>query len=224
MDLVGGRMHSAVDVIALGGAGKPAPDVFLAAAAAAAVPPGALLVIEDSVHGVAAARAAGMDCLGLGTEAMTVPHLRAAGAIGVPLDARPPWLVAGCIVLTALYPWIKSFHIISMVAWMAGMFYLPRLFVYHCDTKPGSTDSERFKVMEYRLMKQIINPAMIATFVFGILLVLTPGVISWTAGWWYVKLTCVLLMTGFHGAMSKWRREFLEDRNTTLATILSDRQ
>jgi putative membrane protein len=113
-----------------------------------------------------------------------------------------------------LYPWFKAFHIISMVAWMAGMFYLPRLFVYHCETIPGSTDSERFKVMEWRLMKQIINPAMIATFVFGVLLALTPGVIDWTAGWWYVKLAAVLLMTGLHGAMSKWRREFMEDRNT----------
>ncbi len=117
-------------------------------------------------------------------------------------------------VLTALYPWTKSLHIISMVAWMAGMFYLPRLFVYHCDTKPGSSDSERFKVMEYRLLRQIINPAMAATWVFGILLVLTPGVIDWSAGWWYVKLTCVLLLSGLHGAMSKWRREFMEDRNT----------
>jgi protoporphyrinogen IX oxidase len=120
-------------------------------------------------------------------------------------------------VLTALYPWIKSFHIISMVAWMAGMFYLPRLFVYHCDTKPGSADSERFKVMEYRLLKQIINPAMIATFVFGILLMLTPGIITWTEGWWYVKLVCVVMLTGLHGAMSKWRREFMEDRNTRSA-------
>jgi putative membrane protein len=116
--------------------------------------------------------------------------------------------------LTPLYPWIKSFHVISMVAWMAGMFYLPRLFVYHCETLPGSAESERFKVMEYRLLRQIINPAMIATFVFGILLMLTPGVITWTEGWWYLKLTAVVLMTGLHGAMSKWRREFMEDRNT----------
>jgi len=116
--------------------------------------------------------------------------------------------------MIAIYPWVKSFHVISMVAWMAGMFYLPRLFVYHCETEPGSTDSERFKVMEWRLFKQIINPAMIATFFFGILLILTPGVISWTEGWWYVKLAAVVLMTGLHGAMSKWRREFMEDRNT----------
>ena len=101
-----------------------------------------------------------------------------------------------------------------MVAWMAGMFYLPRLFVYHCDLQPGSAESERFKVMEYRLMKQIINPAMMATWTFGALLVLTPGVIDWSWGWWHVKLACVILMAGFHGAMSKWRRDFLEDRNT----------
>jgi putative membrane protein len=116
--------------------------------------------------------------------------------------------------LTTLYPWIKSFHVISVIAWMSGLLYLPRLFVYHCDTIPGSTDSERFKVMEYRLFKQITNPAMMATWTFGILLVLTPGVIDWSAGWWYVKLTCVVLMSGFHDAVSKWRREFMEDRNT----------
>lgn len=116
-------------------------------------------------------------------------------------------------MLIALYPWIKSFHVISMVAWMAGLFYLPRLYVYHCDTNPGSTDSERFKVMERRLMKQITNPAMIATFLFGIILVMTPGVIDWSAGWWHVKLLCLFLLMGFHGAMSKWRREFMEDRN-----------
>ena len=115
--------------------------------------------------------------------------------------------------LSVFYPWTKALHVISMVAWMAGMFYLPRLYVYHCDMQPGSRESERFKVMEYRLLKQIINPAMIATWVFGILLVLTPGVIDWTSGWWHVKLTAVLLMSGFHGAMSKWRREFMEDRN-----------
>ena len=117
-------------------------------------------------------------------------------------------------MLTILYPWTKSFHVIAMVAWMAGLFYLPRLYVYHCDTKPGSPESERFKVMEWRLLKQIINPAMIVTWVFGVLLMLTPGVIDWSAPWWHVKLAAVLLMSGFHGAASKWRREFMEDRNT----------
>ena len=117
-------------------------------------------------------------------------------------------------MLATLYPWTKALHVISLIAWMAGMFYLPRLYVYHCGLVLGSTESERFKVMERRLLKQIINPAMIATWVFGILLVLTPGVVDWAQdGWWHVKLTMLLLMTGFHGAMSKWRREFLEDRN-----------
>ena len=113
-----------------------------------------------------------------------------------------------------LYPWTKALHVIAMVAWMAGMFYLPRLYVYHCDLTPGSAESERFKVMEYRLLKAIINPAMIATWVFGTMLVLTPGIIDWSAGWWHVKFTAVILMSGFHGAMSKWRRQFLDDRNT----------
>jgi len=115
--------------------------------------------------------------------------------------------------LAWVYPWTKAFHIIAMVAWMAGMFYLPRLYVYHCDTRPGSAESERFKVMEYRLLRQIINPAMIATWVFGIMLVLTPGIIDWSWGWWHVKLAAALLMSGFHGALSRWRRDFLEDRN-----------
>lgn len=117
-------------------------------------------------------------------------------------------------MLATLYPWTKALHVISLIAWMAGMFYLPRLYVYHCGLVVGSAESERFKVMERRLLKQIINPAMIATWVFGIFLVLTPGVVDWGQdGWWYVKLTMVLLMSGFHGAMSKWRQEFLEDRN-----------
>jgi putative membrane protein len=115
--------------------------------------------------------------------------------------------------LSAFYPWIKAFHVISLIAWLAGIFYLPRLFVYHCDTVRGSAESERFKVMEYRLMRQIMTPAMIATWCFGILLVLTPGVVDWTAGWWHVKLLCVILMSGFHGAASRWRKDFLQDAN-----------
>lgn len=116
-------------------------------------------------------------------------------------------------VLNGLYPWVKALHVMSMIAWMAGMFYLPRLYVYHCDTVRGSVESERFKVMERRLLKQIINPAMIATWLFGLLLVLTPGVVDWGSGWWWTKFISVILMSGFHGAMSKWRRVFLEDRN-----------
>ena len=114
----------------------------------------------------------------------------------------------------ALYPWTKALHIIAVIAWMAGLLYLPRLYIYHCAVPRGSAESERFKVMEYRLVKLITLPAMIATWVFGLMVVLTPGVIDWTAGWWHVKLLSVLLLSGFHGAMSKWRRDFLEDRNT----------
>jgi len=115
--------------------------------------------------------------------------------------------------LSYVYPWTKAFHVISLIAWMAGIFYLPRLFVYHCELRSGSAESERFKIMEYRLLKQIMNPAMIATWVFGVLLVLTPGVLDWASGWWHVKLLCVILMTGFHGAMSRWRKDFLADAN-----------
>jgi protoporphyrinogen IX oxidase len=115
--------------------------------------------------------------------------------------------------LRLVYPWIKAFHVISMVAWMAGLLYLPRLFVYHCETVAGSAESERFKVMERRLLKQIITPAMIATWTFGILLALTPGVLDWGWGWWHVKLTAVILLTGFQGMLSRWRRDFLLDRN-----------
>jgi len=116
--------------------------------------------------------------------------------------------------LLPLYRWELAFHIISFTAWMAGLFYLPRLYVYHCQVAPGSAESARFKVMERRLLKQITLPAMIATWVFGILLVLTPGAVDWGAAWWWTKLTCVVLMSGFHGACSKWRKNFLTDSNT----------
>lgn len=116
--------------------------------------------------------------------------------------------------LAPIYLWVKALHVISMVAWMAGMFYLPRLFVYHCDVPRGSAEGERFKLMERRLLKQIINPAMIATVLFGVLLVLTPGVIDWSAGWWHVKLAALALMFTLHGFLPRWQRDFLHDRNT----------
>ncbi len=116
--------------------------------------------------------------------------------------------------LADYYLWIKAFHVISMVAWMAGLFYLPRLYVYHCDVPIGSVESERFKLMEYRLFKQIMNPAMIATWTFGLLLVLTPGVLNWASGWWHTKLFCVILMTAFHMALGRWRKDFMRDANS----------
>lgn len=116
--------------------------------------------------------------------------------------------------LSYLYPWTKALHVMSLIAWMAAMFYLPRLYVYHCETQPGSESSERFKVMERRLYKQILLPAMGATFLFGIMLMLTPGLVDWHRGWFYVKLVAVLCLAGFHGALARWRRDFLNDRNT----------
>ena len=112
------------------------------------------------------------------------------------------------------YPWIKALHIVSVIAWMAGMLYLPRLYVYHCDVEAGSEASEMLKVMERRLLRAIINPAMIATFVFGGLLLATPGLIDWSAWWIYAKLALVLALGGMHGSFSKWRRDFELDRNT----------
>jgi putative membrane protein len=117
----------------------------------------------------------------------------------------------------ALAPWFRwelAFHIMSFTAWMAGLFYLPRLYVYHCQVTPGSAESARFKVMERRLLQQITTPAMVSTWLFGILLILTPGAVDWSAPWWWTKLVGILLMSGFTGACSKWRRNFLNDANT----------
>ena len=116
-------------------------------------------------------------------------------------------------VLLPYFQWFLALHILCFTAWMAGMFYLPRLYVYHCKTRPGDADSERFKVMERRLLKQIINPAMIGTFIFGVLLALEPGAVNWSAGWWWTKIVALLLMFGFHGACSRWRRDFVNDAN-----------
>lgn len=115
--------------------------------------------------------------------------------------------------MIALYPWFKALHIISVIAWMAGQLYLPRLFVYHADAEPGSVQSETFKVMERKLMRAIMAPAMIATLLFGTALASTPGVVDWSSGWIYLKLAFVVGLFASHGMMSRWRRDFAEDRN-----------
>jgi protoporphyrinogen IX oxidase len=110
-----------------------------------------------------------------------------------------------------LYDWIKAFHIIAVIAWMAGMLYLPRLFVYHCDAKIGSAQSETFKVMERRLLKGIINPAMIAVWVLGLSLVWMGG---WMwATWFQLKFVLVIVMSGIHGMLVRYVRDFAADRN-----------
>lgn len=115
--------------------------------------------------------------------------------------------------LVPLYPWIKALHIISVVAWMAGLLYLPRLFVYHASAMPGSETSETFKVMERRLLRGIMHPALVMTYAFGILLALTPGVVDWGAGWIHGKLALVAGLTVMHYACIRWQRAFAADRN-----------
>ncbi len=109
--------------------------------------------------------------------------------------------------------WVKAAHVISVIAWMAGMLYLPRLYVYHADAQKGSIQSETFKIMERRLLRGIINPAMILTFVFGLWMIFA-GMVDWSEGWPYLKAAAVLALGAFHGYLSRWRRDFAEDRNT----------
>jgi putative membrane protein len=111
-----------------------------------------------------------------------------------------------------LYLWLKAFHIVAMVAWMAAMFYLPRLFVYHADTAVGSPQSETFKVMERRLLKAIALPAMIATWGLGLYLAISSG--AFTQGWMHAKFLLVLLMSGYHGFLAASTRKFATDANT----------
>lgn len=115
------------------------------------------------------------------------------------------------------YLWIKALHIISVIAWMAGMLYLPRLYVYHADAEVGSPASEMLKVMERRLLRAIINPAMITAFVFGGILLFTPGVVDWGSVWIYVKLAMVLVLGWIHGLLARWRKDFERDENTRSA-------
>ena len=110
--------------------------------------------------------------------------------------------------------WVKALHVISVIAWIAGMMYLPRLFVYHTAAETGSIQSETFKIMERRLYRGIINPPMALTWVFGLTMVFTPGIIDWHQGWPWVKAAAVILLTGIHGYYGRQVRNFAADRNT----------
>lgn len=110
-----------------------------------------------------------------------------------------------------LYPWIKALHVIAVISWMAGMLYLPRLFVYHAEALPGSEKSETFKVMERRLLRAIINPAMIVTWVLGLWLAWSG--FGFAGGWLHAKILAVLLLSGVHGYLSAAVRRFADDRN-----------
>jgi protoporphyrinogen IX oxidase len=111
-----------------------------------------------------------------------------------------------------MYLWIKALHVIAVIAWMAGMLYLPRLFVYHCEAEAGSKQSETFKVMERRLLRAIMNPAMIVTWLAGLYLAWAGQ--FFTAGWLHGKLLLVVLLSGVHGFCSRCVKDFAADRNT----------
>jgi protoporphyrinogen IX oxidase len=114
--------------------------------------------------------------------------------------------------MMAFYVWVKAFHVIAVIAWMAGMLYLPRLFVYHCEAPRGSAESERFKRMENRLLRVIINPAMAAVWVLGLWLAYLSG--AYAQGWLQLKFLLVVVMSGLHGLFARWVKDFGRDANT----------
>ncbi len=117
--------------------------------------------------------------------------------------------------LSSAYPWIKSLHVVSVIAWMAGLFYLPRLFVYHVElVGTGNQTDELFQTMEWRLLRVIMAPASIAAWVFGLMLVFTPGVVDWGAVWAWTKAAAVVGMTWFHHWCARRRKELASGSNT----------
>jgi protoporphyrinogen IX oxidase len=114
--------------------------------------------------------------------------------------------------LAAAYPWIKALHIVAVVAWMAGLLYLPRLFVYHADAPAGSDLTRVFTVMERRLLRGIMLPAATATVILGGVLASVPGIVDWQRGWIWAKLVLVLALGGFHMMLAAWHRRFAADQ------------
>ena len=112
------------------------------------------------------------------------------------------------------YDWIKALHIISIISWMAGMLYLPRLFVYHANAESGSELSETLKIMEHRLLRYIMNPAMIFSWLFGLMMIAANPTMFSVGAWLHVKLTFVILMTGLHMILARYRKTFLRDENS----------
>lgn len=116
--------------------------------------------------------------------------------------------------LLDFYPWTKALHVISVITWMAGLFYLPRLFVYHVErSSPGDDQDSLFQEMERKLLRMIMNPAMTATWVFGLCLVFTPGLVDWSAFWPWSKAAAVLIMTWFHHWLAARRKDFMRGEN-----------
>jgi putative membrane protein len=129
-------------------------------------------------------------------------------AFGIAAAVAAVLLLAGS---APLYPWVKAVHVIAIIAWMAGMLYLPRLFVYHCDAEPGSKQSETFKTMERRLLTAIITPAMVVSWVLGLWMAWTGSLFGMV--WLEIKIALVLAMSAVHGFFVLWVREFGADRN-----------
>lgn len=115
--------------------------------------------------------------------------------------------------LISLYPWTKALHVISVIAWMAGLFYLPRLFVYHTEEAGQEGLDPLFQTMERRLLRAIMNPAMVATWVFGLSLVFTPGIVDWGSVWPWTKAGAVLVLTWYHHWLAKRRKDFMNGTN-----------
>ncbi|MDR9484710.1 MULTISPECIES: protoporphyrinogen oxidase HemJ [Sediminimonas] len=117
--------------------------------------------------------------------------------------------------LIMIYPWVKAFHIMAVITWMAGIFYLPRLYVYHAErSQPGDARDDVFLVMEHKLLKLIMNPSLIAVWVLGLMLVMTPGIIDWSSIWPWTKGIAVIVLTWFHMWLAVRRKDFAAGRNT----------
>lgn len=145
---------------------------------------------------------------------MQHPFVRAVVALVITATgiAALAWLVP-----FGAYNWMKALHVVAIISWMAGMLYLPRLFVYHCEAESGSAQSETFKVMERRLLRAIMNPAMIVVWITGPLLAWQTGM--WQDPWLIAKFALVVLLTGFHHALGAWRKDFEADRNERSPTF-----
>lgn len=117
-------------------------------------------------------------------------------------------------ILLNIYPWSKALHIAAVISWMAGLFYLPRLYVYHAEKANQAGElRDTLKIMEMKLLRVIMNPAMIVTWIAGLALVFTPGIVDWSEGWPWIKAFLVLAMTWFHHSLARWRKVFLADEN-----------
>ena len=117
-------------------------------------------------------------------------------------------------ILTAAYPWLKALHVIAVIAWMAGLLYLPRLYVYHAGAPAGSNRAAMLATMERRLLHGIMTPAAVMAYGFGALVAAVPGAVDWRRGWVWAKLALVVALTVFHLLLARWRHDFVAEKNT----------